>query len=102
MAGHAVQIVSTHVLRRAQRSVILGVEHLPSLLFSHCLDVPLTALKVLHGLLLTLTILPSHVDELVLIRKHIFFVKLVDLNELAVLKPAIEAAIKVAGPMPLK
>ena len=46
----------------------------------HCLGMLLASLKVHHGQSMPFPILPSHVHEFFLVREHVLFVQLVDLD----------------------
>ena len=53
-----------------------------------------TSFKVDHGLLMPLTILPSHVNEFILIREHVSLVVLLDLEKHFVLMHPVEGTLK--------
>ena len=51
---------------------------------------PSSSMKILLGLALLFTLLPSHIDEFFLVSQHVFPVEIADINEFDVLIPALE------------
>ena len=58
--------------------------------------------KILLGLTLSFTLLPSHIDEFFLVSQHVFPIQVADINELYVLIPALKDSCSDSNSMAIK
>ena len=58
--------------------------------------------EICHGLFVTLTILPSDINEFFLIGEHVTLVKLVNLHQFTMFVPPIHASVERSGLVPLE